>query len=89
MTTRILAQFIAQIFAVVLLRKSLPEKDRPFRMWLYPVPLVIAFVGWLFVFCTSGKWYILAGVGTLLAGVGMFFLWSRFKPPLRPKRAGL
>ena len=38
--TRILVQFIGQIAGVVLLRRRAPEMARPFRIWLYPVPLV-------------------------------------------------
>ena len=86
MTTRILVQFIGQIFAVSLLRKNLSPEAMPFKMWFYPLPSVIAFAGWLFVFFTSGTWFIAAGIGTLLLGVGVYFVWSRFKPPMREKR---
>ncbi len=86
MTTRILVQFIGQIFAVFLLRKNTPDKARPFKMWLYPLPCVVAFFGWLFVFGTSGEWFIAGGVGTLLLGVGMYFVWNYFKPKERGLR---
>jgi amino acid transporter len=74
--TRILVQFIGQIFAVTLLRKNRPDLPRPYRMWLYPLPSFVAFVGWLFIFATSGWQIILFGLGTLLLGVACFFLWS-------------
>lgn len=74
--TRILVQFIGQIFAVTLLRKNRPDLPRPYRMWLYPLPSVVALAGWLFAFATSGKQVILFGLYTLLAGVGGFFWWS-------------
>ena len=35
---RILIQFIAQIGAVHLLRTRRPDMERPFRIWLYPLP---------------------------------------------------
>ena len=44
-TTRILVQFIGQVFAVMLLRASRPDMPRPFRMWLYPVPAIVALAG--------------------------------------------
>ncbi|HEY6331773.1 MAG TPA: amino acid permease, partial [Blastocatellia bacterium] len=47
--TRILIQFLAQIVGVVILRSRRPDFPRPFRMWLYPLPAVIAFVGFLYV----------------------------------------
>ena len=74
--TRILVQFIGQIGGVVLLRRRAPEMARPFRIWLYPVPVVIAFVGWLFIFSTSGALVILFGLGVLALGVLCFLGWS-------------
>ena len=75
-TTRILVQFIGQIVALTLLRRTAPDMPRPFRVWLYPVPNVIALVGWIFLFATSGPEVIAFGLGTLLLGVGVFFAWS-------------
>jgi len=76
-TTRVLVQFMGQILALPLLRRKLPESQRPYRMWLYPVPAVVAFLGWCFVFGTSGWLYVGIGVATLLVGVAVFLAWSR------------
>ena len=74
--TRILVQFIGQIVAVILLRRRAPDLERPYRIWLYPVPCLIALVGWLFVFATA-NWKVIAfGLGTLLAGLLFFLIWS-------------
>jgi amino acid transporter len=75
-TTRILVQFIGQIFAVILLRRLRPDMPRPFRIWLYPVPALVALAGWIFVFVTSDWRVILLGLGTLAAGVMGFLAWS-------------
>ncbi len=75
-TTRILIQFMGQIVAVALLRRDRPELERPFRIWLYPLPNLVALAGWVFVFSTSGAMVILFGLATLLAGVGAFALWT-------------
>ena len=76
-TTRILIQFIGQIAAVTLLRRNEPELKRPYRIWLYPLPNLLALIGWMFVFATT-DWTIIAfGLGTLVLGVLCFFLWSR------------
>jgi amino acid transporter len=74
--TRILVQFIGQIAGIVLLRRRAPEMPRPFRIWLYPVPLVIAFVGWLFIFSTTGVHVILFGLVMLVLGIACFMVWS-------------
>jgi amino acid transporter len=75
-TTRILVQFMGQIVALTLLRRNQPNLARPFRMWLYPLPSLIALLGWIFLFATSGYKVIVLGLGTLLLGVAAFLVWS-------------
>jgi amino acid transporter len=75
-TTRILIQFIGQIVALTLLRKNAPAMPRPFRVWLYPIPNAIALFGWIFLFATSDPLVIAFGLGTLVLGIAIFFLWS-------------
>jgi amino acid transporter len=75
--TRILEQFVAQVFAVVLLRNLQPDRPRPWRMWLYPLPCAVALVGWLFVYASTGRLFILIGAATLLLGAAVFLIWSR------------
>jgi amino acid transporter len=74
---RILIQFVAQIFAVQALRKHRPDIERPFRIWLYPVPVLVALTGWAFLFATAEWAFIAFGSGTLVAGAGAFWLWRR------------
>jgi amino acid transporter len=74
---RILIQFAGQIFAVHALRTQRPDIERPFRMWFYPLPSLIALAGWGFLFVTADRQFIIFGLGTLLAGAGAFWLWRR------------
>ncbi len=76
-TTRILSQFIAQIGAVVLLRRTQPARKSPFRMWLYPLPCGLALIGWLFLFWSAGTLFMLLGALTVLTGLVAFLLWAR------------
>ena len=76
LTSRILIQFIGQIFAVHYLRQD-RSHVRPFRMWLYPVPSVIAFIGWSYIFLTSGWNYAGFGLLTLAAGCAAYWVWKR------------
>lgn len=75
--TRILVQFIGQVFGLMLLRRHAPALPRPYRMWLYPVPAFVALLGWMFVFVTTEIRVILFGVGALLVGCLTFLVWSR------------
>ena len=77
LATRILEQFLAQVFAVVMLRNLQPDRPRPWRMWLYPLPCVIALIGWLFVYVSTGRLFIAIGAGTLVVGVVVFVVWSK------------
>ena len=74
--TRILVQFIGQIVGLILLRRRAPQMRRPYRMWLYPVPALVALLGWIFVFATTQARVILFGVGVLLLGCLTFLVWS-------------
>jgi amino acid transporter len=75
--TRILVQFIGQVGGLVLLRRRRPDMARPYRMWLYPLPALVALVGWLFIFATTGGMIVAFSLGLLAIGVGCFLLWSR------------
>jgi amino acid transporter len=74
--TRIIVQFIGQVFAVILLRRREPDRPRPYRVWLYPLPNLLALVGWIFLFATTEWEVIRLGLGTLAAGVILFLVWS-------------
>src|SRR5437868_13437629 len=75
-STRILVQFIGQILALILLRKRAPEMRRPYKVWLYPLPCLVALIGWIFIFATTAWPVILLGLGTLALGAVFFFVWS-------------
>jgi amino acid transporter len=71
---QVLIQFMAQIFAVTLIRRGRPDIARPFKMPLYPLPSIIAFLGWLYILIASGLAYIFAGLVLTVLGVAAY-LW--------------
>ncbi len=46
---RIILQFLVQAVGLIVLRIRRPEMPRPFRMWLYPLPALLAIAGFLFI----------------------------------------
>jgi amino acid transporter len=46
---RILLQFLMQHVGVMYLRKTQPSMPRPFRIWLYPLPPLVAIFGFLYI----------------------------------------
>ena len=77
LTTRIIVQFIGQIGALLWLRSNRPDLQRPFRVWLYPLPLLIALCGWLFLLATTGPKTLLYGALVLLLGSIVYFIFAR------------
>jgi hypothetical protein len=49
---------------------------RPYRVWLYPLPLLLALVGWVFVFGTTDPTILLWSLVAMVLGVVGFLLWS-------------
>lgn len=76
---------IACADGLVWLRRRQPELARPLRMWLYPLPALIALIGWLFLFATTDAKTVLYALATLVAGIGFYVIWSRWTRP--PRRA--
>jgi hypothetical protein len=48
-------------------------------MWLYPLPSMIAFLGWTYIFLTSGWRFAGFGMVTLIAGVVAYLIWISHK----------
>ncbi len=46
---RIVLQFLVQSIGVIVLRVRQPEMPRPFRMWLYPIPALVAVASFVFI----------------------------------------
>ena len=66
----VIVQSIAQIGALVALRTR--GARAPYRMWLYPLPAIVAFGGWIAIFCASGAKAIAFGLVSLAVGVLAF-----------------
>ena len=71
---QIVTQFVAQCFALVLIRRNRADIKRPFRMPLYPLPVILASVGWLYILYESGLAYIAGGFALVLLGTGAYLL---------------
>jgi len=86
---RILVQFVGQAVGLVLLRRRRGTASLPFKMPLYPLPVIVAVLVWLAVFVgiapAEVSWgghqfklyFQLAAVGMMALGTGAFLLWSQ------------
>lgn len=71
---RIIVQFMAQGVGVVLLRRRNGAASLPFRMWLYPLPVIISLLIWSFLFYHTGM-YAVWGICIALTGLGVYFIF--------------
>ncbi len=85
MVIQIMFQYIAQCFAVVILRRRKERNSDAFSMPLYPWPIVISLVGWLYIVFASPWRDVLTGVIAVLGGSVIFFLqaWRQNTWPFR------
>jgi amino acid transporter len=81
-TVMILVQSVAQIVSLLVLRKTKPHLARPYKMWLYPVPALIALLGWVYIYMASnhnapGAYPIQWSLVWVLAGSVAYLFWAR------------
>ena len=74
---RALIPFVAQVAGALVLRRTQPGLKRPFRMWLYPLPALVALGLWGFVLVSPEKGFKVAGLIVIAAGVTAFLVRSR------------
>jgi len=81
---RVMVQFLAQTIGIIVLRSRRPELPRPFRMWLYPVPALLAFLGFVYLLIMRPKSIesIRVAIALILVGTILFAVrQSRLQRP--------
>jgi amino acid transporter len=76
---RILVQFIGQIFALHVVHRQ-KKHALPFRMWLYPLPSLIALTGWLMLLATTDRQLLTLILVVYSSGLVVYILRNRFAP---------
>jgi basic amino acid/polyamine antiporter, APA family len=66
---RIIVQFVVQIIGLLLLRWRRPEAPRPFKMWAYPIPALLAIFA--FVYVLFGRENFMKEIRYALAIIGL------------------
>ena len=76
---RIVLQYILQQAGVIVLRWRQPQLARPFRLWLYPLPPLLALAGFLFLLLSrkgAGRELVFAAA-VAVTGTALFVLRER------------
>jgi amino acid transporter len=73
---RLILQFLVQAIGVMVFRVTRPEIARPFRMWLYPLPALVAIAGFLFILFGRENWQkeVRYAAVILLAGLAIYMI---------------
>ena len=77
LSMRIMVQFIGQGVGLILLRKRKGTTNLPFKMPLYPLPVLLAIAMWLFVFYATGLAIILSFAVVLVSGIIVYLVKAK------------
>jgi amino acid transporter len=85
--TLLLIQSLAQVAAIIVLRRRQPNLVRPYRQWLYPVPTIIAGVGWVYIYLSATWLSIGLSLGWIAMGCVAFVVYAKTERtwPFGPK----
>jgi len=80
---RILLQFLMQHIGVIYLRRTQPNLKRPFRIWLYPLPPLLAIAGFTYILVARANFQReLLGAGVVIAlGTVVYAVRENFSNP--------
>ncbi len=76
---RILIQFIGQAIGLLILRSKKNRDLFPYKMPLFPIPVYIAIVMWLFIFFSTGSKMIAGGLIISFVGMIVYFIKARIQ----------
>lgn len=74
---RIMVQFIGQAAGVIILRKRKGTEGLPYKMPLYPLPVLLAIAMWLFIFWATGLNIILSFLLVFASGLIVYFIYAK------------
>jgi amino acid transporter len=87
---RLILQFLVQAVGVIVLRIRRPEMPRPFKMWLYPLPALLACAGFIFILFKRQNWQKEMRYAALILLTGVIiYLIRAWKDSDWPFAAGL
>jgi amino acid transporter len=85
--TLVIIQSLAQVAAIVVLRRRQPNLVRPYKQWLYPVPTIIALVGWVYIYVSATWLSIGLSLGWIVIGCIAYLVYAKAEHtwPFGPK----
>lgn len=77
---RIMVQFLVQGIGLLYLRQTRPDFPRPYRMWLYPIPALVAIAGFIYILVSRKDFLKEVRYGTVIVIVGvLIYVWQAWR----------
>jgi amino acid transporter len=74
---RIMIQFIGQAVGLLILRSKKDKAEFPYKMPLFPLPVILAICMWLFILISTGSKLMLAGLVVIFVGGIVYFIKAK------------
>ena len=76
---RIMIQFIGQAIGLLILRSKKNEIEFPYKMPLFPLPVILAIIIWIFILVSTGSHLMFGGLIVIFLGVFVYFIKAKAK----------
>jgi amino acid transporter len=76
-TMRVFTQFIAQAAGLMVLRRRVGAGQMPWRMWLYPLPVLATIAIWLWLFWSADTTRQIVGIVAPVVGTFVYMVIAR------------
>ncbi|WP_207431871.1 APC family permease [Sabulibacter ruber] len=74
---RILIQFMGQAVGLLLLRKNRSSEDFPYKMPLFPLPVIVALLMWAAILLSTGTTMVISGLVVISLGTVVYFIKAK------------
>ena len=74
---RIMIQFIGQAVGLLILRSKKDGTEFPYKMPLFPIPVILAIAMWLFILISTGSKLMFAGLVVIFIGAIVYFIKAK------------
>lgn len=76
---RIMIQFIGQAVGLLILRSKKNPDIFPYKMPLFPLPVIVAIAMWFFILVSTGSKLMFSGIIVILVGAIVYFTKAKFQ----------
>ncbi len=76
---RIMIQFIGQAIGLLLLRRKRDSVVFPYKMPLFPIPVILAIAMWIYILVSTGSRLMAGGIAVTVIGLIVYFIKAKIK----------